>query len=70
MEKWPKIQNSRHRIYLKKMFFAKKQKKLRYFIALGDTIPEIGPAGSAGKVYIFKLEISKSAKKHKKMQKI
>ena len=69
MEKWPKIQNSRHRISLKKMFFAKKI-FLRYFIALGDTIPEIGPAGSAGKVYIFKLEISKSAKKHKKMQKI
>jgi len=55
--------------FLKKNVFCKK-KILRYFIALGDTIPEIGPAGSAGKVYIFKLEISKSAKKHKKMQKM
>ena len=69
MEKWPKIKNSLRRISLKKKCFLQK-KMLRYFIALGDTIPEIGPAGSAGKVYIFKLEISKSAKKHKKMQKI
>jgi hypothetical protein len=38
------------------------KKNLRHFLALSDTIPEIGPDESAGAVYFFRLEIAKNAK--------
>ena len=42
-----------------------KQIFLRYFLASGDTIPEIDPGGSGGKRHFFNLEIAKLQKKEK-----
>ncbi len=52
-----------HRYISVKNEIFEKKKILRYFLALGDTIPEIGQVKSARKVYFFSLKSAINFKK-------